>query len=113
MAQNQLPQFVVGPTSGSGDGSPSLPQIDLSTLGGMTDERAYQMRDLAHKNWSTERVHEPIHMIPLTPTLRSSALTRGFPLFQHAATVGLGAGATSLLQKYLDDQRKKNSNPTN
>ncbi len=76
---------------------------------GMTNERAYQMQDLAHKNWSTQRVQEPIHMIPVTPTLRSSALTRGFPLFQHVAGAGLGAGGALLLQKYLAQQRDSKS----
>lgn len=77
---------------------------------GIDNDTLFRLRHLARSNWGDNPNDVKIHTIPITPTLRSSALTRGFPLFQHAiGAVGLGAGGATLLQKYLQQQRDSQS----
>jgi len=69
-----------------------------------------RMRDIIRTTKSTTpATTEPAHLFPLTPSLRSSALTQGFPLFEAATGVaGLGAAAAAS-QRKASTQTKRDS----
>jgi hypothetical protein len=52
---------------------------------------------------STEPFLEDIHLFPITPTLRSTSQSKGFPLFT-LAPIGLGLSAAT---QYLNQQKEK------
>jgi hypothetical protein len=49
---------------------------------------------------------EPIHYIPVTPTLRTSALTKGFPLFTQIGAAAAGGAAAKSFKDQMDQRRK-------